>query len=188
MPGILNWKITIDLGCKGASWRTFIFSRWPWTFHGKFPPISSRHEMTAPNRGGKAEEERQRRRLKSCWALFVFNQRLEVSKFLDNLLRFFGGVGVGCMYVLPKQKPSKQNHSCFIFCSMKMINTCFFRGGGFKYVFHPWGNDPVWLAHIYQMGWKQPPSFRNPDWFSSRFCLSKSGLAEALSSAFVPIH
>ena len=29
--------------------------------------------------------------------------------------------------------------------------------GGFKYFFHfhpeNWGNDPIWLAHIFQMGW-----------------------------------
>ena len=30
-------------------------------------------------------------------------------------------------------------------------------GGGFKYFWNvhpnPWGNDPIWLAHIFQMGW-----------------------------------
>ena len=32
--------------------------------------------------------------------------------------------------------------------------------GGFKQFcyFHPWGNDPTWLAHIFQMGGEKPPT------------------------------
>ena len=97
MPGILDWKITIDLGCKRHKLTNLYFFQMALDFPMENSQTRSFHGWPHSARGGKAEEERQRRRLKSRCGLFVFNQRLEASKVLDNLPRFFGVVLAVCM-------------------------------------------------------------------------------------------
>ena len=117
------------------------------------------------------------------------------SRWLDDdplLLGFCIFSGAKAMFVLRRvsyvdlmalgkqqQNPFQDpwTYGIFAYIYHKRLTTCSWNyyvftilACGLKYFFYvhpdPWGNDPIWLAHIFQRGWLKPPP--------SQYILAKS--------------